>query len=356
LKNENSNRRGFIRKLAKLGATGGIAAVASAIKIPQAEAVTSFPDSVTVDDNLDVDYAGSNWGSFAHLLRFGGSTGEGIGSKRDSGGDQYGLDFYTNSTPRMSITNSGNVGIGTTTPLAALEVHGAPTSGVGVSGDAYTGVEGTGQTGVIGVTTSSDGVGVLGEAITLYSSAIGVKGLAGQASAKPIVAQGASGQTANLQEWQKSDGTALSVVDKDGKLGVGTTTPQAAVHGFSNSGYGVLGKTTSTTGKAGVYGYGSGSATGVRGGSASGFALYVDGKNYFKSAQRGTIPSGVSQFDVTVLSGIRIRTAAMIFVTLMSSPGGVSVKWVQRLSDTQFRIYLTGATGSSIAFGYFIVN
>jgi len=53
-----------------------------------------------------------------------GATGEGIGNKRSAGGNQFGLDFYTNSLARMSITNAGNVGIGTTTPDAKLRVWG----------------------------------------------------------------------------------------------------------------------------------------------------------------------------------------------------------------------------------------
>jgi len=31
-------------------------------------------------------------------------------------------------------------------------------------------------------------------------------------------------QVANLQEWQNSAGTALTVVDKDGNVGIGVTT------------------------------------------------------------------------------------------------------------------------------------
>jgi hypothetical protein len=35
-----------------------------------------------------------------------------------------------------------------------------------------------------------------------------------------MVAQGAAGQTANLQEWRNDDGIA-AVIDKDGNLGIG---------------------------------------------------------------------------------------------------------------------------------------
>ncbi|NIT59558.1 MAG: hypothetical protein GWN00_26065, partial [Aliifodinibius sp.] len=34
-------------------------------------------------------------------------------------------------------------------------------------------------------------------------------------------------QTNNLQEWQNSAGTALSIVDPNGQVGIQTTTPQA---------------------------------------------------------------------------------------------------------------------------------
>ena len=251
--------------------------------------------------------------------------------------------------------------------------NGAGVSGVssGPSGAGVLGFNADGR-GVVGVSTT--GYGVLG---SVLGTGIGVLGSASASGGIPIVAQGSSLQAANLQEWQNNAGKALSVVDKDGKLGVGTSTPAASIHGEtglsnpaikgrntgtgdgirgeSSGGYGLIG-TTAASSKAGIYGYGSGSAVGVRAKSASGFALYVVGKNYFKSAKKGTIPSGVSQYEVTVPSGVAIGSGAMIFVTLMSNPGGVSVKWVKRLSDTQFRIYLTGATSSKVAFGYFIVN
>jgi hypothetical protein len=74
---------------------------------------------------------GSNNGDLTSgALVFGGSgTGEGIASKKTSGGNQYGLDFYAWGNIRMSVTGAGNVGIGTTTPADKLSVAGivAPT-------------------------------------------------------------------------------------------------------------------------------------------------------------------------------------------------------------------------------------
>jgi len=65
-----------------------------------------------------VDGANTNIGNTVSSLQFGdqASTGEAIFSKRTTGGNQNGLDFVTNTISRMSITNAGNVGIGTSNP------------------------------------------------------------------------------------------------------------------------------------------------------------------------------------------------------------------------------------------------
>lgn len=81
--------------------------------------------NVAVRSNLAVDTAGINNGNLSNILRFGKMfSGEGIGSKRTAGGNQYGLDFYAGFTNRMVITHEGNVGINTTTPSETLEVVG----------------------------------------------------------------------------------------------------------------------------------------------------------------------------------------------------------------------------------------
>ncbi len=98
----------------------------------------------------------------------------------------------------------------------------ASTSGTGIQGSASSG-SGT-TSGVVGVSDSTSGTGVWG-----YASAaggIGVRGQAGNVSARAIIAQGASGgQSANLQEWQNYSGTALSAVNASGRLAVGHGAP-----------------------------------------------------------------------------------------------------------------------------------
>jgi hypothetical protein len=62
---------------------------------------------------MNIDQANANDGQINPGLSFGDSSGEGIASKRSVGGNQYGLDFYTDFAVRMSITNGGKIGIGT---------------------------------------------------------------------------------------------------------------------------------------------------------------------------------------------------------------------------------------------------
>ncbi len=92
----------------------------------------SKASQLTVTGALNVDQDNTNNGLLHPGIIFGSTSddpnapqsGEGIASKRTSGGNQNGLDFYTGSTARVSISNAGNVGIGTgiTSPAARLHI------------------------------------------------------------------------------------------------------------------------------------------------------------------------------------------------------------------------------------------
>ncbi len=92
------------------------------------------------DGSMYVDAANTNNGTaLVPGLLFGGvGAGEGITSARQNGAtNQYGLDFYTDYTRQMSITNGGLVGIGTATPAATLEVNGSTQVDGGLSAFGY---------------------------------------------------------------------------------------------------------------------------------------------------------------------------------------------------------------------------
>ncbi len=78
---------------------------------------------VSVYSGLNVDYVNANTGSVNPGVTFGLGSGEGISSKRNAGGNQFGLDIYTSSVARMSITSSGNIGIGNSNPDNILTIQ-----------------------------------------------------------------------------------------------------------------------------------------------------------------------------------------------------------------------------------------
>lgn len=69
-----------------------------------------------------VDQDNQNTGTTTNALRFGNNSGEAIGSRRSTGTNQHGLDFYTANTLRMTVVNNGNIGIGTSNPQGLLEI------------------------------------------------------------------------------------------------------------------------------------------------------------------------------------------------------------------------------------------
>jgi hypothetical protein len=167
---KDKNRRGFLRKLFGLTASAGIAGLLvdrlfNRYPIPSVQATGGPGTALTVD----------------------GNAGAGVGTTQ--------------------LSSSGNAGFLSTNTSNGAALQGTSTVGTGVLGTTTTG------TGVQGTASSSGGTAL--------------SGFAGDPGAIPIVATGASGQSANLQEWHS--GTAVSVVDKNGNFGIGTSSPDHAL-------------------------------------------------------------------------------------------------------------------------------
>jgi hypothetical protein len=82
--------------------------------------------ALSVVGGMNIDQAAQNTGAIsANALTFGSASGEGIASKRSTGGTQYDLEFYTGFANRMTIFSDGGVGIHTNSDDgAALNVNG----------------------------------------------------------------------------------------------------------------------------------------------------------------------------------------------------------------------------------------
>ena len=135
---DSAPRRDFIRKAALVTATAGIGGVLLGKNvIPQSYAIDRVVccyivarNSVAVDAIWAVcccpQSAPNNGSSLLPGIVFGCRTGgEGISSARTCGApNKDGIDFWTDFGKRVSITNCGRVGIGTSAPESTLEVQG----------------------------------------------------------------------------------------------------------------------------------------------------------------------------------------------------------------------------------------
>lgn len=131
---------------------------------------------------------------------------------------QLGKGTVVGTTPYMTMTSTGNVGIGTAAPTARLEFSGDGTNSIARWHYQSTQVGSIDPFGklTVGRDDNNPGAGLF---VTNDANFWG--------NVKGVVIRPSSSQTVNQFEIQDSSGTGLSAFDVNGNLGIGTTAPGA---------------------------------------------------------------------------------------------------------------------------------
>ncbi|MES1215175.1 MAG: tail fiber domain-containing protein [Bacteroidota bacterium] len=215
-------------------------------------------------NSLNIDPGNTNNGNSLPGLNFGLNSGEGLASKRTSGGNQNGLDVYTNAASRLSITNTGFIGIGTASPQKQLSIA------TGMNIDQLNRNQGT----------------IASNTLTFGSS-----------SGEGIGSNRGNGNQYGL-DFYTNFAIRFSITNA-GKVGIGTIMPekQLSLGGGmnidqSNSNNGALNSSTLTFGSASGEGIGSNRSGG--GNNPWGLDFYAGGNNRMVITNGGNVGIGTN--------------------------------------------------------------
>jgi hypothetical protein len=264
-----------------------------------------------------IDQQNANNGLLDHAtaggagLTFGTTSGEGIASKRTAGGDQFGLDFYTGFSNRMSILNTGFVGIGRQTQVSGAELFGLYSPVTNTWGGMYI-QTGTGGRPFYGYANGSyawtELDGTDGNKWKLYNSgywvAVTPGGQMGVGTNNPaaqlhVTKLGGSGAT---DGYGGGPGIISDVASGDSIYA--TTTDAGGFGVWANATSGTAVVANATTG-SGVSASSGGGGTGVAGSSSTGIGVYASSG----SGPALTIGNGVIQ-----VSGAGTNSSTTAFI------------------------------------------
>lgn len=322
---ESANRRNFVKRAALTATAVGVGSTLLAGNIlPGASAKSNSPKThfccictgkldatsvyscnLGIFDNVYLDISeycngNPNHGITGELYFGGCCTGERIGSQRHNcticgyppGKNLEGLDFYTGSSKRLSITNSGQVGIGTCSPCHQLQVVAPNQQGIRIQGPsscvgAALSFQTTGsccQGWEILDTGTKAGQGVKKLNIRNLNTSKDIFTICGPGS---VIGINTIDPAAALEVTSPTSSVPAILGKSCGAVGVyGESCSSFGLQGSSAKGTGIFGSSCSPTGTGvygkgasqGVYGYSTGS-NGVYGYSASKCGVGVYGSS-----------------------------------------------------------------------------
>lgn len=360
----------------------------------------TFSNSAYFDSDLREDANGLNAGSYTPGLRFGtGSTGEGIASARTSGSvNQFGLDFYTGFTRRMSVTNGGEVGVGTASPFGQFESNDVASTGFAIYGESAVesatsvwgdasatageswGVEGSTEStdsfafGVAGYATATSGspIGVYG-----YSFASGGLGVQGGSTDIGVNGQGygtsttGAGEDFNIGVWGDTGGASGSYIGVLGTaddnwagyfLNNSDSYPTMFVSNAGTGGTGLILQahgnsgdcTMDTAGDVGCTGTVTSVVPADNGTRKVSLYAMQAADNWFEDAGSGQLSNGSATVALDPTFAQTVNTGAGYHVFLTPN-GDCKGLYVSQKSATSFEVHELGGGSSSIAFDYRIM-
>jgi endosialidase-like protein len=212
-------------------ALGGVAPAKYA-RLDLGDVFTSY---VATESSLTADYFATNSGNLYPGLTF-GVGGAGITSTQTSGSDQDGLDFWTLSTERMTLNQSGYLGIGTSNPYTELHLAQSNSGGLGPTLTLMNVGGGAGS----GASVDFDGYDT-----TIYSPTVRIQSLDDGASSSSLAfLTKVPGSAANglVEQMRLSDYGSL-IVDSSSLnallFGSGSSAGNGLIFGGTSSGEGV---------------------------------------------------------------------------------------------------------------------
>lgn len=165
--------------------------------------------ALAINGDVLVDYHATNNGVSGRSLRFGeAASGEGISSARSGSINPKGLNLFTAFTSRISIRQTGEVGVNNTNPLYTMHIK-------ALSGQIPLFAEGSDATFATAYTNSTTTTAYTGNGMARQNVARGFVGI--NPSNNLILAR--------IRPAQGLE-AALTVVNSTGNIGIGTGAPQ----------------------------------------------------------------------------------------------------------------------------------